>query len=77
MLTALVQSGTISILIIEDLEKINGSSLPSYTGEYRIVALTVYEIVVPILYVYFSGKIVKEIENNNKKWKGFQHLGWS
>jgi len=77
MLTALVQSGTIAVLIVDDLEKINANSLPSYTDEYRIISLMVYEIVVPILYVYLSNKIVKEIESNNKrKWYIMEDLGW-
>lgn len=77
MLMALAQSGAISLLIIDDLEKINGSSLPSYTDEYKIIALIVYEAVIPLLYIKFSNRIIIEIRNNNNGWKAFPFLRWS
>ena len=77
MLMILSQSGSISILIIDDLQKINASSLPSYTDEYKTIALIVYDAIVPLLYIIFSNRIIKEIQNNNNGWKAFPFLRWS
>lgn len=77
MLMTLSQSGAMSLLIIDDLEKINSSTLPSYTDEYKIIALIVYEAVVPLLYIKISNRIITEIQNNNNEWKAFPFLRWS
>lgn len=78
MLTSLAQSGSITLLIIEDLKKINGSSLPSYTDEYVLIASLVYDVIVPLLYIIFSRKIIKQIEINNKleECTITRNLGW-
>ena len=78
MLISLAQSGALTLLIIDDLEKINGNSLPSYTNEYRTIAFIVYEIITPVLYIVFSSKIIKQIKINNKlsEWAITKNLGW-
>lgn len=78
MLTSLAQSGSMTVLIIEDLEKTNESSLPSYTKQYVLIASIVYDCIVPLLYMIFSSKIIKQIEISNKLEECVitKNLGW-